>query len=312
MTESECLSRMVAPGQPRPSVWRRGVIQIHVTRACDLACYGCTQGSNLRGRPVMITVEEFEQACQSLTGYWGVVGVFGGNPAMHPQFEKLCQILARYFPLEQRGLWCNHPRGQGAVMRRVFNPAVSNLNVHLSQEAYDEFRRDWPESRPFGLQQDSRHSPPFVAMQDIVPKESERWQLISDCDINKYWSAMLCSVPGKGLRAFFCEIAGAQAMLHAHDPQWPDLGLPATPGWWRKPMSDFVSQVRHYCHACGVPLRRKGELAQTREATAAEEVSATHADVYLPKQKDRLVQLVELDEGPKVPRVTDYVGNSQL
>jgi hypothetical protein len=168
MDEQTALSMMVPPGMHRPGIWRGGVLQIHVTRACDMSCFGCTQGSNLRGKPVMITPEEFEQACQSLEGYWGVVGMFGGNPAVHPQFPELCNILCKYFPKEQRGLWCNHPRGHGQLMREVFNPEVSNLNVHCSQEAFDEFIRDWPESRPFGLERDSKHSPPFVAMKDVI------------------------------------------------------------------------------------------------------------------------------------------------
>ena len=256
-----------------------------------------------------MTPEEFELACQSLKGYWGVVGVFGGNPALHPQFERLCKILTDYFPYQQRGLWCNHPRGKGVAMRDTFNPLVSNLNVHTSHEAYDEFKRDWPASRPFGRDQDSRHSPPFVAMMDIVPDEGERWELISGCDINRLWSAMICTVPGRGLRTFFCELAGAQAMLHANDPTWPDTGMQADPGWWRRPMEQFAEQVRYHCHRCGIPLRRYGQLAQGGDY---EEVTATHADIYQPKVRGREVELVQVNTGPKLNRVTDYVPNGQL
>ncbi len=313
MTEQEALKKMVAPGQKRPGIWRGGVIQIHVTRACDQQCFGCTQGSNLGGKPVMITPEDFEQACVSLKGYFGVVGVFGGNPALHPKFEQLCEIMRKHIPAEQRGLWCNHPRGKGAACRKTFNPDVSNLNVHLSQEAHDEFWRDWPECRKVlkGLDTDSRHAPPFVAMQDVGVPEGRRWELISGCDVNQLWSAMLCSVPGKGLRAFFCEIAGAQAMLHAHDDAWPDLGLPAEPGWWKKPIADFAAQVRHYCHRCGVPLRRFGQLAVNGEY---EEVSATHQDVYKPKDRTRRVSLVTVDdaESRRVELATNYIQNGSL
>lgn len=311
MNEAQALTKMVAPGQRRERIWRGGVLQIHVTRACDLACFGCTQGSNLGGKPVVMPLDDFEKACQSLQGYWGVVGVFGGNPALHPKFEELCEILASYFPFEQRGLWCNHPRGKGAIMRRTFNPAVSNLNVHLSVEAYDEFVRDWPECRNKlkGHDTDSRHSPPFVALQDVVPDESERWRLIADCDINRHWSAMLCTVPGRGLRAYFCELAGAQAMLHAHDPNWPDTGLPAEPGWWREGMAEFADQVRFHCHRCGIPLRRYGQLAIGGDF---EEVSQAHADIYRLKDRQRPIELVQLDAGPRLDKATDYIQNGRL
>jgi hypothetical protein len=314
MDEQQALSKMVSPGMRR-EVYLGGICQILITRACDKACFHCTQGSNLGGKPVMISLEDFETACASLQDYFGVVGIFGGNPALHPKFPEICEILEHYIPFQQRGLWCNHPKGHGKLMRRVFNPAHSNINVHQDQEAWDEFKRDWPEllrHRPDqfkGLDGDSRHSPPFVAMLDVVPDEAERWRLIADCDINKFWSAIVCPVPNAGVRAFFCELAGAQAMLHGNDPTWPDLGLPVTPGWWRKPMEEFAAQVRHYCHRCGVPLRRYGQLANGGEY---EEVSATHQDIYSPKVKGREVRLVELDGGPRLEVATNYIQNGQV
>ena len=317
--EAPYLAKMVPPSQPRLSVWRGGVIQIHVTRACDMACFNCTQGSNLAGKPVMITVEEFEQACQSLKGYWGVVGMFGGNPALHPQFEELCAIFRSHFPKEQRGLWCNHPHGHGKVMRETFDPTVSNLNVHLNKDAFNEFKRDWPESLPFGLDKDSHHSPPWAAMIDMseLPwpdgsrrpnTERNRLELISNCDINQRWSAMVCKVPGKGLRGFFCEIAGAQAMLHCNDPNWPDTGVPAVEGWWTRPMEEFIGQVRQHCHRCSCPLKLKGQLAIGGEF---EQTSDTHLDICKPKVKHRPVEIVQLEEaGEHVEHMTDYLQNA--
>ena len=82
----------------------------------------------------------------------------------------------------------------------------------VDREAYDEFRRDWPEARPFGLDKDSRHSPVYLDMTELVPDEAERNRLISGCDINQHWSAMIGVFRGQ-LRGYFCEIAGAQAML---------------------------------------------------------------------------------------------------
>lgn len=312
MTEQEALARMISPGMKRPHIWRGGIIQVHVTRACDKACFGCTQGSNLGGKPVMISVEDFEKAIVSLKGYWGVVGLFGGNPPMHPHFDKLCEVLAKHVPFEQRGLWSNNLLGKGAIARKTFNPEVSNLNVHLDQNAYDEFWRDWPEARKVvkGHDTDSRHSPPFVAMKDVGIPEEERWKLIGNCDINQNWSAMVCYVPHRGLRAFFCEIAGGMAMLHADDPDWPDTGIEATPGWWQKPMQDFAQQVRHDCHLCGVPLRRFGQLAVNGEY---EEVSESHRGVYKTKDRNRRIELVTVvTDAQKLRRATDYIQNGSL
>jgi hypothetical protein len=235
---------------------------------------------------------------------------------MSPHFAAYCEILRKHVPFEQRGLWCNHPRGKGKLMRDTFNPAYSNLNCHLSREAFDEFKRDWPESHPFGLDQDSRHSPVHLAMKDVVADEGQRWDLISECDLNKYWSAMIGVFRGE-LRAWFCEVAGAQAMLHQGEPDYLDTGLrvdrlydDGEKRWWQLPMYSFVRQVIKHCHECGVPLRGYGQLSQATEGV--EQTSLTHLNVYRPKRPRRSVQVVtELEQlgVGRLARVTEYLQN---
>lgn len=316
MTEKEALEKMIYPSQKRslPHLFHGGVIQIWVTRSCDKACFGCTQNSQLRGHTPAITVEQFEQACLSLKDYFGVVGVFGGNPVLHPQFPELCKILERHIPWERRGLWCNKLFGKGQIARRTFNPHVSNINVHLDREAADEFRRDWPEAFINGETIDSRHSPPYVALQDVIPDEEERWDLIASCDINQRWSAMIGAIRGE-VRAWFCEIAGAQAILHQHNLDYPDTGLPLWidgQPWWSLPPHWFAKQVSFHCHACGVPLRGYGELSQTGQT---EWVSSSHVKEYQPKDKLRPVALVteisQIQQG-RITKVVDYIGNGKV
>src|SRR5215831_7074969 len=111
---------MKAPSDRRLGIWRGGILQIHITRACDQACFHCTQGSNLGGKPIVMSLEHFEQACDSLKDYFGVVGIFGGNPCMHPRFGEICEILRVKIPYKQRGLWTNNLRGNGAHARMTF------------------------------------------------------------------------------------------------------------------------------------------------------------------------------------------------
>jgi hypothetical protein len=319
--EQVALLKMYAPSSKRKGIWREGVLQIWVTRACDRACSHCTQNSQFSGKAERISVQHFEQALQSIEGYFGVVGMFGGNPAIHPEFYNLCKLMEQYVPFEQRGIWCNHPLGKGSIMRGVFNPAVSNLNVHQSEEAHREFVREWPESIPYlkGLENDSRHSPPLTAMSDLIPDDNERWKLISNCDINRYWSSIICVVRGE-LRAYFCEIAGAQAMLHQYNQNWagtgkpmPDTGLKVEPGWWKRSMVDFAEQVRTHCHHCGIPLKGYGQLANSG---TMEQVTAFHKDVVAmktsAKREVRVVEnLIQLGD-QTLPKATDYLENGTL
>lgn len=303
------ISKMKAPGDTRPT-WMNGIIQIHVTRTCDLSCISCTQGSNLAGKPVLMTMENFENACLSLKDYYGVVGIFGGNPTTHPNFERICEILADIIPFERRGLWSNNLRGYGRLCRRTFNPAVSNLNVHCDLDAYQEMKRDWPECNPIGSE-DSRHSPPFVAMKDLGLSQDEMENLISHCDINQLWSAMICQFRGE-LRGYFCEIAGAQSMLHERELDYPDTGIPITKGWWREPIERFEHQIRKHCFECGIPLKGLGDLAVKG---TNEYVSETHENIYkLKKPQGKTLHLVKSrnELGGQLNRATDYIANGKL
>jgi hypothetical protein len=251
----------------------------------------------------MMTPDQFDIACRSLEGYWGVVGMFGGNPAIHPQFDKLCEIFRANFPFVQRGLWSNNLMGKAQHARLTFNPMHSNLNMHLNSAAADEIRRDWPQAAPFikGEEEDSVHSSPWVSMVDLGIPEAERLRLIGSCDVNQHWSALIGVIDGE-LTAYFCEIAYAQAALHRGNPDWagtgepmPKTGTPVYPGWWRRPMEYFDAQVQTHCHHCGVPMRRDG-IAATGDA--ANEFSPTHQYIARMKNKGEPIEVVSIGPGP--------------
>lgn len=319
--ESDCLRAMIPPSRIRPGkMGGGGVMQILLTRACSLSCYHCTQGSNLGGKPSFMSLEHFSTALDSLEGYPWLIALFGGQPTLHPLFPEICEILRARVPIEHRGLWTNALHGHGAICRQTFLPHNCNLNVHLSQEAFDEFTRDWPEARPFGLTKDSRHSPPFVAMQDIGIPETERWQLISRCPINRNWSSLIGTFRGQ-LRGWFCEIAGAQAMLHEHEEDYPDTGIPIYPSsssptvtkWWQRSMEGYADQVRYHCHRCGIPLNSYGRLA-VKDEGKAEQVSASHEAIYISKRRRPLELVTDRHQLQEqiLPAATDYLGNSNL
>ncbi len=329
MDRNIALDKMKPPGARKQGKWREGVIQIWVTRACDKSCFGCTQGSNLKPSSpenMFITVDNFEIAVKSLIGYHGVVGMFGGNPALHPEFPLLCEILSKHIPFEQRGLWCNNPMKHGKVMRETFNPAYSNLNVHLDQNAYAKFLVDWPECNPVGLTVDSRHSPVHGSMLDLatlpdpsdptktVPNtEDVRWHWISKCDINQHWSGMVGQFRGQP-RAWFCEVAGAQAMLMQDDDTYPDTGtpLPQEIPWWQGTMDKYANQVDFHCHQCLVPLRGYGELACSE--SGCETTTKTYLPIFQPKRSGRSVNIIDNAEqlqAGKIQLSTNYLGNSK-
>jgi hypothetical protein len=125
---------------------------------------------------------------------------------------------------------------------------------------------------------------------------------------------MVCIVRGE-LRGFFCEIAGAMAMLHQDNPDWcssgapmPDVGVPILPGWWNRGMEAFDAQVRTCCHACGIPMRRPGQKAIGGEL---EEFSATHNHIARTKARGRALEFVGLGELERGARpATEYLAGT--
>jgi hypothetical protein len=256
----------------------------------------------------MITLDQFEQAMQSLDGYFGVAGLMGGQPNLHRDFEAICEIMAAYIEPSRRGLWTQDLAGTGAICRKYLNPAVSNFNLHCGTAAAEEFRRDWPEAVPYlkGINEDSDHAPLWVSMKDIGVPEEERWERISRCDVNAHWSAMILPIHGE-IRGFFCEIAAHMCVMHSNDPNWPQwLGVPIVPSWWRLDMNDFGDQVDQCCHNCGIPMRGSPQLAL---GGTKEQVSPTHAPFFKTKDRNRTVEIVTLQSqlGHRTDRTTHYL-----
>jgi len=308
MDLNTCLSKMVPPGAHKVGKYLEGIVQVWVTHKCENACVHCLQCSNVKTPTADITVDQYAQAVYSLKDYFGVVGMFGGNPTLHPQFEELCEVLKGAIPYYRRGLWSSSLNGHGKLVRETFNPAVSNINVHTNSKAFYEFQEEWPEVRVFGLE-DSTHAPAFISLRETIEDKEDCYALISKCEINRHWSPMVAPFRGE-LRAYFCEVAGAQAMLHQGDPDYPDLGVVVDGSWWKRPMSVFAKQVEQYCLNCSVPLNVKGSPSQ---GDTPEHVSKYHLPfMKLKGYRDvhEVTSLSELDLRKDV-RIIDYIGNTK-
>lgn len=298
-------STMKGPGDFRPGIWLGRVLQIKVTNVCDLDCNNCSVGVGLARKlkkTFHMTPKQFRAACQSLKGFPGVVGMFGGNPCLHPQFEELCEIFRQEVPDQhQRGLWSNRLFGKGAVCRKTFSPIHSNLNVHGSVAAYREIQRDWPEARVLeaGLGM-SRHGPIFGAPQDLGYGEAEMWEAVGKCYVNQTWSAEITVVNG-GLAAYYCEIAGTMAELTGDD----SFAVGVVPGWWKHNIYYFEHQVRQYCPRCLVPMNPRKVYDSDRGA--AEQYTEVWKPVMLQVNGRRMEQAFCSQDVVGVEPATKYL-----
>lgn len=278
--------------------WQNDIIQIIVTTNCDiLYCSNCTQLLPYRQDPRFMSPRTFREALRSLEGWPGVRAMFGGNPCVHPQFEELCAIMREEVPDQrQRGLWTNHLRGHGPIIRETFYPQGRfNLNIHCVEAAKVEMETYLPGIPIYGQGRPSRHAPILMAYQDLGIPEADWVEMREGCDINQRWSAAIAERAGIPY-AYFCEVGAALDGIRGENH-----GVPAVPGWWRWPIEAFQHQITGCCDAgCGVPLRMAGHLDQdeTYDATA-------HWVEYM---RSKARPAIAVHETPQaiIPEVTDY------
>lgn len=230
------------------------IICIDITNKCDLKCSNCTRLLVNQEHLWEMSPENFRLACKSLKNYKGTIAIIGGNPCMHSKFAEICEIFVEEIPnKEQRGLWTNNAFKHIDLCVKTFGGF--NLNPHNVKRGVSNLKTLYKKTGKVGnlYKGNSHHSPLLTAGKDLF-EETEMWEKISECDINKYWSGSIVVNNGK-LRAYFCEVAAAFDIANNQDH-----GVEVTVDWWKRPMQDFTNQVASICPSCGVPASLKGSM----------------------------------------------------
>ncbi len=210
----------------------RRTIHVEITNACNLECSNCTRFVGHHKKPFFMDVDTFKKAVKSLEYFPGVVGIMGGEPTLHPQFEELMDIYMDIIPqINRRALWTNGFK---------YDKFKSKIEEVFAKEMviYNDHNPSVPDY----------HQPLLVASKDVVPDYEERKKLIDNCWVQRRWSA---SITPKG--AFFCEVAAAQDHLFNGPGGWE-----LTDDWWDKRPEEFQDQVEQYCHNCSacIPMNK--------------------------------------------------------
>ncbi len=221
-------------------------IQIEVTNACRRACSNCTRALPHARQPFFIDIQSFEKCLKAVADFprlgqpgpnmhntgRKVIGLIGGEPLLHPEFPRLCELMRQYVPdIVNRGLWTGWADGLHRyrdLIAATFGPA-SNYNFH-----------DPP----------SVHQPILVAIRELVPDEAKMWRWIEGCWVQRIWSS---SATRKGF--FYCEVAAALDEIF----DGPG-GLPLEPGCWQHDLEAYREQIERWCPRCGCAAPLPGRL----------------------------------------------------
>lgn len=174
----------------------------------------------------MMTPEYFHEAISTLRKFPNMVGMMGGEPLLHPQFEDLCYIAMAKVPRARMGLWSSFPPGKEHY-REIIVKTFGNIFIN------DHTR-------------DIYHAPILVGAEEVISDEQEMWWLIDKCWLQNSWSA---SINPKG--AFFCEIAASMSVLFDNEEShaWE-----LTDNWWKRVPFQYWEQVNKWCRRCGCAL----------------------------------------------------------
>lgn len=260
------------------------IIQIDVTNACIHNCSNCTRFCGHHKKPFFMDKETFKKAVDSMEGYVGTVGIMGGEPTIHPQFEELVTYLGSKYSKREKDTLLKYPQKNfmdaihEVEMDHVFlypcapDPSGMRQTIHgpglwsAMGDRYKKYYEIIQDTMDYQALND--HSMPMYHQPALISRKSlgipdDEWVKIRDhCWIQNLWSA--CITP-KG--AFFCEVAGALDMLFDGPGGWP-----VVPGWWKRTPEEFGDQLQ-WCELCGLAL-------DTFTRDANEEVDDVSPDIY--------------------------------
>lgn len=228
-------------------------IQIDITNACGNICSNCTRFCGHHKKTFFMDYDTFCKAVDSLEGYEGVVGMIGGEPTLHPEFERFAEYikekrvkndirLARQ-PIGdmqeyiQKNMWDDNSKaGLWSSLSKGYYKYFETINDTFSMQLLNDHNNL------------CEHQALLMSRKELGIEDDEWYEKRDKCWIQNTWSA---TITPKG--AFFCEVAGALDMLFDGPGGWP-----IEKGWWLREPSEFGEQLNwcEYCSGClDVPQR---------------------------------------------------------
>jgi hypothetical protein len=271
------------------------IIQIEVTNACVHQCSNCTRFCGHHKKNFFMDWDTFQKAVKSLEGFDHCIGIMGGEPTLHPQFERFARYLAEQHPLDYpihttRKPILNFPRY--IRDKNYFGDECLNqckgvgLWTSITKQYYKNFELI---QHIFSYQSINDHDnpslhQPLLASRKEMGISDEEWIPLRDnCLIQNMWSA---SITPKG--AFFCEVAAALDMLFDGPGGWP-----IEPDWWKREPKDFGYQLK-WCEICGGALFHSGRLSSEEIDDVSPILYERLKEVGSPKLKAGRVSVMDM------------------
>ena len=282
------------------------IILIDITNACNEKCSNCTRFCGNHKKPFFMSFETFKRAVDSMKGFEGLVALIGGEPTLHPQFERFAEYLQSVYGKNPGSKRLAYP--QKEFIKELLHQEFDDHRLHEYPDGHKTFERTGPGiysnmSRTYRKYQElcgdtfhvqflndhknpSFHQPALIARKDLGISDEEWYPIRDACWLQGAWSA---TITPKG--AFFCEVAAALDMLFDGPGGWP-----IEPGWWKRQPKEFGDQLK-WCEFCGFALN-------TFMRESADEIDDVSPSMYKkleeigsPRLKAGKTHIVEIKDG---------------
>ncbi len=286
------------------------IIEIDITNACVHSCSNCTRFCGHHSKPYFMTLETFRRAVDSLLDFGKTIGIMGGEPTVHPQFEQFVRYIDQKYPTPLKlkttrkplHNFVNYIRDKNYYYSEALNKRKGFVLLTSLTRKYYEYYELIQDTFNYQLVNDhqnpSLHQPLLVSRKELGIPDDQWIHLRDKCWVQNMWSA---SITPKG--AFFCEVAGALDMLFDGPGGWP-----IEPGWWKREPQDFGYQLE-WCEICGGALLNCGRLSNEETDDVSPQMYERLKELGSPKVRNGKVNILDMKspriEGGEMPDTRD-------
>lgn len=282
------------------------IIQIDITNACVYQCSNCTRFCGHHKKNFFMDFETFKRAVDSMKGYHGTIGIMGGEPTLHPEFERFVNYLHSKIADKKDHYSLIAPQKDfiesillenkvnSEVYKYTTGPRETIVGAGLWSAMVPTYKKYYELIQDvFKMQAVNDHgnimyhSPILVNRKDLGIPDDEWIKIRDNCWAQDIWSA---TITPKG--AFFCEIAGALDMLFDGPGGWP-----IEEGWWKRTPDQFGDQLK-WCELCGIAVETFTRDANDWIDDVSESMYQKLEEIGSPKLKKKgRINLVKIENG---------------
>lgn len=227
-------------------------IQVELTNACVHSCSNCTRFCGHHKKPFFMDWDTFKRAVDSLKDWPRQIGIMGGEPTLHPEFERFVEYACKVHPEPYQIGGGKKPVKSLSCYIQDVNDVRSNFvnkyrgvalwsSVCATYAQHYEFIQD---NFIFQCVNDhtasSRHQAWLMTRKEFGIGDSDWIKMRDNC----WWQKLLNSPSITPKGAFFCEVAAAMDMLFDGPGGWK-----IEKDWWRRDPNDYKDQL-FWCEYC--------------------------------------------------------------